>query len=67
MTEVDIFHVRNGEEMYAGHYTQVNRRITVHLPSERIPGDDFVIRPHVGLPISVFIIIGRSGCDPFSA
>ena len=53
--------------MYAGHYTQVNRRITVHLPSERIPGDDFVIRPHVGLPISVFIIIGRSGCDPFSA
>ena len=54
VTEVDIFHVRNGEEIYAGHYTQ--DRLTVHLPSERIPGDDFVIRLHLAFPISVFII-----------
>ena len=56
VTEVDIFHVRNGEEMYAGHYTQVTRNITFHLPSERIPRDDFVIRLHLAFPISVLII-----------
>ena len=56
VTEVDIFHVRDGEEMYAGHYSQATRNITVHLPSERIPGDDFVIRLHFALPISIFII-----------
>ena len=56
VTEVDIFHVRNGEEMYAGHYTQVTRNITIHLPSERIPRDDFVIRLHLAFPISVLII-----------
>ena len=56
VTEVDIFHVRNGEEMYAGHYTQVTRNITIHLPSERIPGDDFVIRLHLGFSITVLII-----------
>ena len=56
VTEVDIFHVRNGEEMYAGHYSQVTRNITIHLPSERIPGSDFVFRLHLAFPISVFII-----------
>ena len=56
VTEVDIFRVRNGEEMYAGHYTQVTRNITVHLPSERIPRGDFVIRLHLAFPISVIII-----------
>ena len=56
VTEVDILHVRNGEEMYAGHYTQVTRNITIDLPSERIPRDDFVIRLHLAFPISVFII-----------
>ena len=56
MTEVDIFHVRNGEEIYAGHYSQATKNTTVHLPSERIPGDNFVIRLHLAFPISVFII-----------
>ena len=56
VTDVDIFHVRNGEEMYAGHYTQVTRNITIHLPSERIPRDDFVIRLHLAFPISILII-----------
>ena len=56
VTDVDISHVRNGEEMYAGHYTQVTRNITMHLPSERIPRDDFVIRLHLAFPISVLII-----------
>ena len=56
MTGVDIFHVRNGEEIYVGHYTQVTKNITVHLPSERIPRDDFVIRLHLAFPISIFVI-----------
>ena len=55
-SEVDIFNVRNGEEMYAGHHSQATRNITVYLPSERFPGDDFVICVHLAFPISVLII-----------
>ena len=56
VTEVDIFHVRNGEEMYAGHFTQATRNITIHLPSEKIPRDDFVIQLYLAFPISAIII-----------
>ena len=56
VTEVDIFHVRNGEEIYVGHYTQATKNITVHLPSEGIPRDDFVIRLHLTFPISILVI-----------
>ena len=56
VTEVDIFHVKDGEEIYAGHYTQATRNITVRLPLEKIPGDDFVIYLHLAFPISVLII-----------
>ena len=56
VTEVDIFHVRNGEEIYVGHYTQATKNITVHLPSEGIPRDDFVLRLHLAFPISIFVI-----------
>ena len=56
VTEVDIFHVRNGEEIYVGHYTQATKNITVHLPSERIPRDDFVLRLHLAFPVSIFVI-----------
>ena len=56
VTDVDIFHVRNGEEIYVGHYTQATKNITVHLPSERIPRDDFVLRLHLAFPISIFVI-----------
>ena len=53
VTGVDIFHVRNGEEIRAGYYIG---NITVHLPSDRISEDDFVVRLHMAFPISVFVI-----------
>ena len=56
VTEVEIFHVRNGEEICVGHYTQATKNITVRLPSEGIPRDDFVLRLHLAFPISIFVI-----------
>ena len=41
VTIVDIFHVVNGSLMYAGHYNPLSENITVYLPPERIPRDDF--------------------------
>ena len=56
VTEVEIFHVRNGKEICVGHYTQATKNITVHLPSEGIPRDDFVLRLHLAFPISILVI-----------
>ena len=41
VTIVDIFHVINGSLMNTGHYNPLSENITVHLPPERIPRDDF--------------------------
>ena len=58
MTEVDIFHVRDGEEIYAGNYSPITGNITVQLPPERIPSDEFdrVIRLHLALPVVLYVI-----------
>ena len=53
VTGVDIFYVRNGEEIHAGYYIG---NITVHLPSDKISEDDFVLRLHLAFPISIFVI-----------
>ena len=60
VTEVDIFHVRDGEEIYAGNYSPITGNITVHLPPERIPSDEFdrVIRLPLAFPVVVFVITG---------
>ena len=58
VTEVDIFHVRKGVEIYAGCYSPVTGNITVQLPPERIPSDEFdtVIRLPLAFPVVVFVM-----------
>ena len=41
MTEVDIFHVREGEAVYTGRYNPLTGNITDLLSPEMIPKDDF--------------------------
>ena len=60
VTEVDIFHVREGVEIYAGRYNPITGNITVQLPPERIPRDDFervVVSISRAFPIVVYIIV----------
>ena len=58
VTEVDIFHVRDGEEIYAGYYSPITGNITVQLPPERILSDEFerVIRLHLAFPVILYVI-----------
>ena len=58
VTEVDIFHVREGIEIYAGRYSPITGNITVQLPPERIPSDEFerVIRLPLAFPVVVYVI-----------
>ena len=58
--EVDIFHLRDGEEIYIGYYSPLTGNITLQLPSERIPGDEserIVISISKAFPIVVYVII----------
>ena len=58
VTIVDIFHVINGSLMYAGHYNPLSENITVHLPPERIPRDDFDVMKgliSIAFPIVTFV------------
>ena len=58
VTIVDIFHVINGSLMYAGHYNPLSENITVHLPPERIPRDDFNVTMgliSIAFPIVTFV------------
>ena len=57
VTEVDIFHVRDGEEIYAGYYSPITGNITVQL-LERIPSDEFdrVIRLNLAFPVVLYVI-----------
>ena len=57
VTEVDIFHVRDGEEIYAGYYSPITGNITV---PERSPSDDFervVVSISRAFPIVVYVIV----------
>ena len=58
--EVDIFHLRDGEESYIGYYSPLTGNVTLQLPSERIPGDEserIVISISKAFPIVVYVII----------
>ena len=60
VTGVDVFHVRDGEEIYAGNYSPITGNIAVQLPPERIPSDDFervVVSISRAFPIVVYVIV----------
>ena len=58
-TIVDIFHAREGKVIYVGHYNPLTGNVTVQLPPERIPKDDFEVHltelPR-GLPIATLAL-----------
>ena len=59
VTIVDIFHMNNGSLIHAGHYNPLSGRVTVQLPPERIPSDDFEVKKgliSIAFPIVTFII-----------
>ena len=58
--DVDIFHLRAGEEIHIGHYSPITGNIAVQLPSGGIPGDGaerIVISISRAFPIIVYVII----------
>ena len=59
VTEVDIFHVKGKEVIYAGHYNPLTGNVTVQLSPGRIPMDDFedVLLPvPLAFPIVTLVI-----------
>ena len=57
VTEVDIFHVREGRVIHAGHYDPLTDNVTVYLPLE-VPSDDFeviTVRLHIAFSIVTYI------------
>ena len=54
VTEVDIYHVREGRVIHAGHYNPLTDNVTVYLPLE-VPSDDFEVIPFT-LPVAFSIV-----------
>ena len=58
VTIVDVFQMREGKMMYVGYYNPLNGNVTVLLPPERIPKDDFGERDELpsGLLIATLVL-----------
>ena len=58
VTIVDIFHVQEEQVMYVGHYNPLSGNVTVLLPPERIPKDDFEERDEIprGFPVATLAL-----------